>query len=123
MSDISQDIQEMELTIEKGKELIAKRDRVLKLSQNKDFQEVIEKDFLEGEAIRLTHLYTDNAVMSDPVTRDKVHVDLQSVGFLKRFLSMTIILGNNAELAMAADQATLDDLRYEDAHPEEFEEG
>ena len=118
MSELQHDIEQVELSVEEVKSLIAFRDRVLKLWQNKDFQEVIEKAFLEGEAVRLTHLYTDNAVMSDKELREKVHVDLQSVGFLKRFLSVSVTLGNHAEAAMEADPESLDQLRYEEAHPD-----
>lgn len=121
MSDLQRDIEEQELTIKEGKLLIAKRDRVIKLSQNKDFQEVIENLYMEGEAVRLAHLSSDPVVMNNPELSRSVQTDLMSLGALRRFLSTTIIMGNTAEHAMMNDQETLDQLRYEESNPDEVE--
>lgn len=117
MSEVAQQIAEVELGIEHAKTLVEKAAAIRRLALNPDFQKIIEKDFFEGEAIRLTHLVSDPQISED--VREKVKTDLMSVGFLKRFLSVTVQMGDQAEQAIIADENELDILRSEEAEYEE----
>jgi len=120
MSQIAQEIAEVEISIDHAKGLVKKAEQIRRLSQNKDFQEVVEKGFFEQESIRLTHLYSDPRL--DAETKEKVRIDLLSIGALKRYLSVTIMMGDQAKDEIVGHEGSLDYLRSDEAL-QEYGEG
>ncbi len=60
-----EDIKEIELNIERAKELVSKGDALERLMQNADFKQVILEDYLDREAVRLVHLKSDQNMQTD----------------------------------------------------------
>lgn len=89
------ELQALEQQLKDSKELVARRDLALRLSQNRDFQKLILEDFIVTEAARLVAQSADPAL--DPLQRADALSMAQAAGHLKRYLSMMVRMGNNAE--------------------------
>lgn len=85
----------LEYQREQAKSLIEKRDMAIKLYSNPEFNKLIVKEFCVEEAARLVHQ------SGDPILKPEERADAlamaQSGGHLRRWLSMTILMGNTAE--------------------------
>lgn len=75
-------------------QVIAQAKSAARLAENKDFQEIIMKAYMEDEPIRLAGLIASGRV-SESVIDDCV-TDLKSIGNLNSFLSQFIAKGNIA---------------------------
>lgn len=102
-----------EQEIEKYKELIAKKDQVLKLLSNKDFEEFILKYFCVEECARYVCASVDSN-LGEEERKDALAV-AQSAAHLKRFLNITLRMGEDAEGALEAAEQELVELRQEAA--------
>lgn len=118
---MSEQIKAAEQAILDAKELIARRDMAVKLSNNREFRKLILEDYMVVESARLV------AQSADPVLDDKQQKDAlsmaQGAGHLKRYLSMMVVMGNTAEGQLADAEVYLDELRREELHVDEGSEG
>lgn len=97
----------LEKQLEDGKEFITRRDRALKLYNNPEFKKLILDEFCGTECAR----YAQSS--ADPALNDRQRADAlaiaQAAGHLRRFLSVTIQMGNQAErLAPEIEQSILE---------------
>lgn len=102
---------QLEQQLKNAKELVARRDLALRLSQNHDFRKLILEDFILTESARLV------AQSADPALDDKMQKDAMSMaqagGHLKRYLSMMVRMGDTAEDDIVQIEATMAELRQE----------
>lgn len=105
-------IKRAEAEIEKYQELVARKDQVLKLMSNKDFEEFILKYFCVEECARYVCASVDTNLGEDE-RRDALAV-AQSAAHLKRFLNITLKMGEDAEQAIKATEEELVELRKEE---------
>lgn len=105
-------IKRAEAEIEKYRELVARKDQVLKLMSNKDFEEFILKYFCVEECARYVCASVD-ANLGEDERRDALAV-AQSAAHLKRFLNITLKMGEDAEQAIKATEEELVELRKEE---------
>jgi len=103
------DIQDLEQGIKDAEELIGRRQMALKLSENREFRKLILEDFVVTEAARLVQLSADPAL--NVQQRADALSMAQATGHLKRYLSMMIQMGYQAERELPQMQNALDELR------------
>lgn len=104
-------IKRAELEVEKYRELVSRKDQVLKLMANKDFEDFILKYFCVEECARYVCASVDSNLGVDE--REDALAVAQSSAHLKRFLNITLKLGENAEEAIKATEEELAELRRE----------
>jgi tellurite resistance protein len=104
-------IKRAELEVEKYKGLVTRKDQVLKLMSNRDFEDFILKYFCVEECARYVCASVDSNLAEDE-RRDALAV-AQSAAHLKRFLNITLRLGENAEEAIRTTEEELVELRRE----------
>ncbi|MCM2973731.1 hypothetical protein [Larsenimonas suaedae] len=107
------DIQEIELDIEQAKALIEKDDALTRLSQNPDFQKVIQEGYLKGEAVRLVHLKADPN-MQQPDMQSDIANQITGIGCLFNYLKVIEMQAQHARFAMDEHQQTLNELMMEE---------
>lgn len=103
------EIQALERQKREMQEHVALRDKVLKLSANPEFRDVIEHDYMLMEATRNIRIGSDPALDKD-MRKDAVDMAL-ATGHLKRYLSAKIQIGNQAENTIIHIDQELEELR------------
>lgn len=112
-SQLEQEIAQVELTIEEGKKLVEKGAAIRRLSQNKDFQNIIEDGFFKDEALRL--LGMSNAIELNADIRACIKVDMHAPATLRRYLSATVQRADAMEREIADHKDTLETLHEENS--------
>lgn len=100
--DNSQEIEQLEVTIDEAKKMANKADTIIRLSKNKDFQQVIEQWYLKDEAVRLAHMYSEPQF--DAKTKELIRIDLEAIGALARYFKVTLQLGDRAKDEIAQSE-------------------
>lgn len=102
----------LEKQLEDGKHLVAKRELALKLYNNSDFKKLILEEFCTQECARYAQL------SADPSLKENERADAlamaQAAGHLRRFLSVTIQLGNQAERIGPEIEQAIQEARQEE---------
>lgn len=111
MSQIAQDIEEIELTLEHAQHLVEKAAMADRLSRNPDFRKLIMEGYFEGETARLGLLVGDPHHAG---TQEMILNDLKGTGALKRFFQNIFMLGRTAAAEIEAAGHTLQELRDEE---------
>lgn len=91
--------------------LVEMRDAALRLSENRDFRKLILEGFCLHEAARYVQESGDPMLNSEQ-RADALHM-AQASGHLKRFLSLTIVMGNTAANNVRQADQELDVIRSE----------
>ena len=107
------DVQEIELNIETAKATIDRMDVFLRLVDNKDFKEIIEKGYFEDEAVRLVGALASPS-LADDVSQSEMQKDMIGVGRLRQYFYAIVQQGRAAANAVKADEAELELLRAEE---------
>lgn len=107
-----QDIQEVEISIEIAKQMIAKREMVKKLQANREFKKLITEGLLKEEAARSAVLYSDPSISE--TTRAHVLRDIGGYGLLERYFRTIVRMADEMEAAMKDDENTLEELHSEE---------
>lgn len=101
-------VHELEEHRKKAKELVELRNAALRLSNNRDFRKLILDYFCIQETARYAHASADPAL--DERSQADALALAQSAGHLKRFLSVVVQMGHNAEREIAQiDEAIEED--------------
>ena len=111
MSEVT--VQQLESQREGMKQAIEMRSAVQRLSKNADFRKVSSEYFMEKECARYTQASCDPA-LSERNQKDALAI-AQAAGHLKRYLSVTIQMGNAAENELLSIDSALDEARAETA--------
>jgi len=93
-------------------ELVGRRDMALKLSSNREFRKLILEDYCVIDAARLVGLSTDPSLTLEQ--RADSLAMAQGPGFLRRFLSMMVVMGNNASKEVGQIDDALNEIRAAD---------
>ncbi len=105
-------VNELEEQLSNAKMLIARRDTVLKLSENPDFRKIIREEFMTNECARYAQLSADPALK--PEERADALAISQAAGHLKRYLNVIIRMGNAAENEKLQIEEAIDEARAEE---------
>lgn len=104
----------LEKQYEDSKAAIVRRDLALKLYGNREFKKLILEDFCVTECARYAQSSADPALPAD--SRADALALAQAAGHLKRFLSVVVTIGNQAErLGPDLEQAILEARQEEEA--------
>ena len=97
---------------EDAKELLARRELALKLSRNPEFKQLILQEFCVNECARYAQSSGDPALNAEQ--RADALALAQSTGHLRRWLSVIVTMGNNAERAMPELDDAIEQARQEE---------
>lgn len=97
---------------EDAKELLARRELALKLSKNPEFKKLILQEFCTNECARYAQSSADPALNAEQ--RADALALAQSAGHLRRWLSVIVTMGNNAERAMPELDEAIEMARQEE---------
>lgn len=111
MSEVMQKIRELEEFIKGQKTMTEMADSASRLYDNADFRKLIVNGFCLTEAARYAQESGDPMLTKDQ-RQDALNM-AQASGHLKRFLSVTIVMGNDADRAIRDAEAQLVELRSE----------
>lgn len=89
------EVKQLEQQLSNAKALIEKRDIALRLFKNRDFRKLILDEYMVQEAARYVQCSGDPALGKEE--RADALLMAQSTGCLKRWLSVTVRMGNQAE--------------------------
>ena len=106
------DIQQVELSIEQAKALINRAEQARRLAENKDFKSLVLDGYFNEEAARLVHCLGDINLKE---YQEDILRDLHGIASFKRYMQTIVMIGNNAQNDLMSNEATLDELRAEDA--------
>ena len=115
MSNLGQQLHQVELSIEEAKKQISLMECLHRLKDNPDFVELIHKDFLEQEAVRAVGAKAEiGMIMNEPGMQMLENI-ITSVGGLRQYFIKVQQQGRQAHQAMAEDQATHAEIMQEQA--------
>jgi len=107
-----QDVQTIELNIAEAKATVDRMKVLMKLVDNKGFQEIIEKGYFEAEAIRLVGAKASPALADDESQRE-LDRDIMAIGRLRQYFFAIVQQGRAAEGAISTDETELELMRAE----------
>lgn len=105
---MSQEIEQIEISLEEAKKTVALKSKVEKLLSNREFKAVVEDGYFKDEALRLTRIYGDPQ-MADH--RPEISMEIAAVSKFRSFLERLIAFGQMAEQTILEHEAELDELR------------
>ncbi len=106
------DLQEVEISIEDAREAIANKESLERLTDNPDFIRIIREGYFEKEAIRLVSVKADPEMATDE-RQKQVLTAMDGIGSLRNYLRVIMILGDNMEQTLKADETTREELLSE----------
>jgi hypothetical protein len=89
------EVEQMEAQKDQAKELVELRDLAIRLSNNREFKKLIRDHWMVVEAARYVQISADPSLKAEE--RADARAMAQATGHLKRWLSVTIRMGNIAE--------------------------
>jgi glutamate racemase len=113
MSEREEELGSLEITIEQAKKSIARKDCLVRLQQNSDFKELIEKGFLEQHAVRQVMLKAHPS-LQDEKNQKMLDQQIIAIGHFKQFLIAIYTEGMSATQALREDEDTREELLRED---------
>ena len=112
MSENTADLESIEISIAQAKVSIARKEQLDRLSKNLDFQELIEKGFMEKHAIRQVMLKAHPSLQNE-AQQKILDQQIAAIGGFKQFLIGVYTEGMNAQAALTADEETRESLLAE----------
>lgn len=106
-------VDQLEAQIEQLQELAARRDLALKLEKNREFKKLILDDFCVQECARYAHASADPNLTSEQ--RADALALAQASGHLRRFLSVVVQMGNQAESEIEQVREAIEEARREES--------
>lgn len=103
----------LEKQLQNAKQLVARREMALKLSENREFKQLILKDFCVEECARYAQSSADPALTLEQ--RADALALAQAAGHLRRFLSVVVQMGNTANNEIPQIEVAIEELRQEGA--------
>lgn len=103
----------LEKQLQNAKQLAARREMALKLSDNREFKQLILKDFCVEECARYAQSSADPALTIEQ--RADALALAQAAGHLRRFLSVVIQMGYTAMNEIPQIEVAIEELRQEGA--------
>lgn len=100
-------ITKLEQSIEHASKRVAKAKKVKALYDHPDFNEIVVKGFFEQESIRMVARYGDGTASAEELV--DLQKDMHAVGAFRRYLSMIVQDGRNAESDIRVAQEALEE--------------
>ena len=103
----------LEKQLQTAKQLAARREMALKLGDNREFKQLILKDFCVEECARYAQSSADPALTIEQ--RQDALALAQAAGHLRRYLSVVVQMGNTANNEIPQIEVAIEELRQEGA--------
>jgi len=107
-------LNKLELTIEDAQEKVALAEKLQRLHNNKDFQEIILEKFFRDESHRVVMAKADPAMQGD-VDQKGLDDLMTAIGELYKYFHMIFVFGEGAARALEADSQTRTEILAEEA--------
>jgi hypothetical protein len=113
MSERAEELNKLEISIEEAKRNIARKDCLVRLQNNPDYRELIEKGFLESHAIRQVMLKAHPGRQGE---KEQAEHDKQiiAVGQFQQYLIAVYTTGVMSENALGEQEETREELLREE---------
>ena len=98
---VEQDIQTIEISIDKAKRDIEIGDALVRLIKNKDFDLIISENYFKGEAERVVGAKADAAMIMNEVGMVMLENQITSIGGLRQYFLKIQQEASNAKMAMS----------------------
>jgi len=105
MNHIDEQIENVEISLKMAKDIVARRDKLLRLYANQDFEQLISEDYFTNEASRLVLLMSDTE-MQTPEKQASINNSMMGIGGLRQYFQTILQQGQMAERAIVADEQT-----------------
>ena len=106
-------INELEQHVERLQTLVEKRDLAIKLEKNREFKKLILDEFCVNECARYAQASADPSLKADE--RADALALAQASGHLRRYLSVVVQMGNQAESEINQTKEAIEQARVEEA--------
>lgn len=106
------EVADLEYQREHAQESLARREMALKLHSNPEFKKLILQEFCVNECARYAQASADPALQ--PNERADALAIAQAAGHLRRFLSVIVTMGNQAERNMEDLDRAIEEARQEE---------
>lgn len=110
---MSNEIEQIRITIEEKKEMIGLGDAILRLSKNRDWKKLIDIEFFEKEPQRLVALLAHPS-MQDEASQKELRNQMLAVAYFRQYLHRIGIFAQQASQSIGEDQLTEAELLAED---------
>ena len=114
MNEREQQLESLELSIEEQRVKINRMQALARLEKNEDFKKIFDEGFLRDHAVRQVMLKSHPSMITDEGMQKVLDNQIAGCGALKQFLIAIYQEGRNAEIALAEDQATMEEIHAED---------
>lgn len=111
---MNNDIEMLEMSLEQAREVVKKRDTMLRLLKNEDFIEMFTDGYMLHEASRLV-LLKASPHMQKPEDQATLDKGIIGIGEFREYVNTVIAMGNTAAKGIEADEQTLQEIRAEEA--------
>lgn len=108
-----EDLDSLEISIGQAKKAIARKDCLVRLQNNQDYKELIEKGFLESHAVRQVMLKAHPSLQGE-AQQKLLDQQIAAIGGFQQFLIGVYSEGMNATQALTDDEATREEMLRED---------
>lgn len=112
MNTAEQQLQQVEISMEKAKEAVALADALERLHDNKDFKLVFTENYFKNEAARAVLFKGDNVTQNEVQQADIDRV-IAGIGALYAHFNDIFQQGNMAQQALHADANTREEILQE----------
>jgi len=109
---MSQEIKDLEVSIEEAQAFIELQHAADRLRKNKDFQLLILEEYFKNEPVRMTEILAVPQAQ-DERTQGQIHAALRGVSELKQFFNKIQHQAMNAESAIEEANAEIDSIHEE----------
>ncbi len=118
MSEIEQNLNDVEISIDDARKTIAMRDTLQQLLDSTAWEAVVEKGYFTEEASRLVLLKAD-PTMAGKLEQKQIQKAIDAIGPFRQYLRVIMQLGQMAEGALLNDEQTREELLVEEANEDE----
>lgn len=112
--ELENELKQIEVSIEELQSFVNRKNQLKRLSENKDFQQLIEEEYLIQEASRMLLLRDDPNLPAGK--KAFLEADMYGPGAFKRYLSTIYQMGNIAENNISEMRETMEDINDQIAH-------
>lgn len=116
MTNLQSDIQQVELTLEEAKKIVAFGEAISRLEKNADYRAIYTDGYFRDEASRLALLSGDPNI--DEKVREKVFLSIRSIGELFDYLRTKKMMADLMVKDVQDAEQALEEMHREDAESE-----
>jgi hypothetical protein len=106
----TKEIEQLEVSAEHARQMVERREMVMKLSKNREFRKIILEGYFVDEAARLVSIAGEQ---SHKPHRDEIFDSIKAISHCRQFLSTIVQMGNIAQGELESNEEYLAELRGE----------